>query len=114
MKVFKAENPGISTGINLIIQATEKLVIEKEILEHENKGVREALIKEKKRRKRDKAMKLFPKNEARQAMFFSPSKIATARTRQKELEAQKEQNRLDKKIEKERRAIEKKEKTRRT
>ena len=47
-------------------------------------------------------------------MFFSPSKVATARTRQEELEAQKEQDRLDKEIEKERRAIEKEEKTRRT
>ena len=43
--MLKVENPKISIGINLIIQATEKLVIEKEILEHENKGLKEALIK---------------------------------------------------------------------
>ena len=114
VKALKAKDLGISAGLDLIIRATEKLVIEKELLEHENKRLREALVGEKKRRKRGKAMDLFSKDEAGQAMFFSPSKVAAARTRQKESEAQKEQDKLDKEAEKERRAIEKEEKARRT
>ena len=47
-------------------------------------------------------------------MFFSPSEVAAARTRQQELEAQKEQDKLKKEAEKGRRAIEKEEKARRT
>ena len=59
MKALKVENPKININMNLIIQATEKLVIKKEILKHKNKGLKEALMKEKKRRKKGKTMKLF-------------------------------------------------------
>lgn len=92
----------------MIIRATEKLVIQKDILEHENRNLRNALIDKKKRRKKGKAMELFAKNEPGQAMFFSPGKIAAVRARQQELEAQKEQEKLAKEVEKERKAAEKK------
>ena len=106
IKALRAEDPDLGAGLDLIVRATEKLVIQKDLLEHENKGLRAALIGEKKRRKRGKAMELFTKGEPGQAMFFSPGKIAAVRTRQQELEAQKEQERLAKETEKERRAVE--------
>ena len=110
IKAARAEDPELAQGLDLIIRATEKLAIEKEILEHENQGLRVALIGEKKRRKRGKAMELFAKDEPGQAMFFSPGKIAAIRDRQQELEAQKEAERVAKEEEKRRRAIEKEEK----
>ena len=53
-------------------------------------------------------MELFGKDEPGQAMFFSPGKIAAIRIRQQELEARKDQERLAKEAEKERKAIERK------
>ena len=107
IKALRAEDPDLGAGIDLIIRATEKLVIQKDILEHENKGLRAALIGEKKRRKRGKNMGLSAKDEPGQAMFFSPGKIAAVRARQEKLEAQKEQEKLAKEAEKHRRAVEK-------
>ena len=108
------EDPELAQGLNLIVRATEKLAIQKEILEHENQGLRAALIGEKKRRKRGKAMELFVKDKPGQAMFFSPDKIAAVRERQQELETQKEAERLIKEVEKQRRAIERKCKAQKT
>jgi hypothetical protein len=98
IKAVRSETPEITMGLDLIIRATEKLAIKNDILEHENKGLRTALIDEKKRRKRGKPMGLFAKDEPGQAIFFSPAKITAVRTRQKELEAQKEQERLKKEV----------------
>ena len=50
-------------------------------------------------------MELFAKDEPGQAMFFSPGRIAAVRERQHELEAQKEAERLSKKVKKYCRAI---------
>ena len=110
IKTLKAGEPDLNQGLDLIIRAAEKLVIEKDILEHENKGLRTALVTEKKRRKRGKAMELFAKDEPGQAMFFSPGRIAAIRTRQQELEVQKEQERLAKEADKELKAIEREQK----
>ena len=110
IKAARAEDPELIQGLDLIIRATEKLAIEKEILQHENQGLRATLIDEKKRRKGGKAMELFAKDEPGQAMFFSPGKIAAVRERQQELEAQKETEKVAKEEEKRRRALAREEK----
>ena len=89
VKTIRSETTDINEGLDLIIRATEKLVIKNNILEHENKGLRNALIDEKKRRKKSKAMGLFSKDKPREAVFFSPAKIAAIRTRYEDLESQK-------------------------
>ena len=78
-------------------------------MEHHNKGLMEALIGEKKRRKRGKPMGLMDNIEPGQAMFFSPAKIAALRLQQEELEAKKEAERLTKEADKQRKKIEKQE-----
>ena len=55
-------------------------------------------------------MELFPKDEPGQAIFFSPNKIAAARQRQQEIDAQKEAEKLAKQEDKHRRAFEKEQK----
>ena len=114
IKAARMEDPELTQGLDLIVRATEKLAIQKEILEHENQGLRAALVGEKKRRKRGKAMELFAKDEPGQAMFFSPGRIAAVRERQHELEAQKEAERLSKEAEKHRRATERERKAHET
>ena len=114
IKAAKTEDPELAQSVDLIIHATEKLAIQKEILEHENQGLRAALISEKKKRKRGKTMELFAKNEPGQAMFFSPGKVAAVRERQQELKAQKEAERLAKEAEKHRRAMERERKAQET
>ena len=88
----------------------EKLVVEKDILQYQVDQLQGTIVDEKKRRKRGKNMGLFAKNEPKQAMFFSPSKIAAARTRQKELDTQKEEERLVKEVEKQCKVSEKEQK----
>ena len=106
IKAMQKTQGQLNEDVALLARACEKLVINNEILEHENGGLRQALQNEKKRRKRDKKMGLFPKDESGQAMFFSPAKIAAVRSHQEELEAQKEQERLDKELERRARVAE--------
>jgi len=98
------------SGLDLIIRATEKLVVKNDILEHENKGLRAALVDEKKRRKKGKAIGLFPKDKPGEAIFFSPAKIAAIRTRHEKLESQKAQEKLEKETERQNKAVEKEKK----
>ena len=88
----------------------EKLVVEKDILQHQVDQLRGTIVNEKKRRKRGKNMGLFIKNEPKQAMFFSPSKIAAARARQEELNTQKEEKKLAKEAEKQCKVFEREQK----
>ena len=106
IKAIQSETTDMTTELDLVIRASEKLAIRNEILEHEIKGLRTVLIDEKKRRKRGKPMGLFIKDEPGQAMFFSPAKIAAVRARQEELEAQREQEKLEKEVERQNRAVE--------
>lgn len=113
IKAFKMAKPksgDLDEGTDLMIRALEKFAIENDILKHENRGLQAALVGEKKRRKRGKAMELFAKDEPGQAIFFSPGRIAAAKARQSEREAQKEQEQLAKKADKERRVAEKEQK----
>ena len=107
IKAIRSETTDIAAGLDLIIRASEKLAIRNNILEHEIIGLRTALVDEKKRRKRGKPMGLWDKDEPGQAIFFSPAKIAAVRARQGELEAQKEQEKLKKELERQNKAVEK-------
>ena len=114
IKALKAQDLYTTEGMDLIIRGIKKLAVEKNILEHHNRGLMEALIGEKKRRKRGKPMGLMDDVEPGQPMFFSPAKIAAIRLQQEELEAEKEAERLTKEADKQHRAIKKQEKAQKT
>ena len=89
IKALKEENPTLNFGINLIIHGMEKFIIEKNILQYQVDQLQEIIVNEKKQQKWNKNISLFIKNELEQIMFFFPSKIAVAKTRQKKLNTQK-------------------------
>jgi hypothetical protein len=62
---------------------------------HQNKALHKALISEKKRQKQGKAMGLFDKDNPGEAQFFSPSKVEAVQQRARDMEAQKEQERIE-------------------
>jgi hypothetical protein len=71
----------------ILVRAGEKLAIENKILRQENEGLRDAIFKEKRKRKRGKALNFHEKGEqAGQALFFSPAKVTRARERAVALE----------------------------
>lgn len=112
VKAIMREEAAVSNGIGNLIRAAEKLSVENEILRHENKGLRETVIGEKKRRKRGHAMGLIDKDHPGQAQFFSPSKVALARAKAAEIEEEKEAARVRAQEEKVRKQIEREEKAR--
>ena len=63
VKAVRAKDFDLGAGIDLITRATEKLAIEKNILQHEVNQLRRTLVHEKNHRKRGKKIKLFAKNE---------------------------------------------------
>lgn len=68
-------------------QTIHAISVQKQLLQHENNKLKEALINEKKRRQRGKALLLQPpKNYDGGAVFWSPSKVEAARQRQKQKE----------------------------
>jgi hypothetical protein len=85
-----------------LFRVGEKLAVELEIVQHENRGLRQAIIHEKKKRKRGKAMNLYdPDENEGQALFFSSAKIARVRQRNadaEQAEHQRKQNASDKKL----------------
>ena len=105
-KALKKADMEMAAGIELIVRAAEKISIQKELLEHENIGLRNALILEQKRRKRGKKMGILDPEEPGQAVFASPGKIATIRANRIEEEAQKAAAEEEKEREKEAKAAE--------
>ena len=105
-KAMRAQGE-LAAEMDMIFRAGQKLATKVDLLEHENAGLREALIKEKGRRKRSKPMGLRGKDEAGQAVFFSPARIAAVRAEKERLEAQKEQEQQAKELKKQEQAIEK-------
>ena len=95
----------------VLLRAGEKLATDNELLRHENRGLRNAIVHEKKKRKRGKAMHFLDEGEIEgQALFFSPAKIARVRQRHRdaeEAEQQRKQTADDRKLQ---RAIERAEK----
>ena len=73
-------------------QAFHQISTQKALLEHEVKGLREALVNERKRRKRGKALLLEePEEYHGGAVFWSPRKVKEARDRQQLKEREEEQ-----------------------
>jgi hypothetical protein len=107
LKAIQRDKLDITAGLELIARASEKLAIKAELMDHENKGLREALIDEKKRRKKSKAMGLLAKDEPGQGMFFSPAKIASVRAHIAAEEASKEQEKVARQIQLQEKAKEK-------
>ena len=66
----------------ILLHVGEKFAADRDIIRHENIGLRKAVLYEKKKRKRGKAMHLYDEGETEgQARFFSPTKVARARER---------------------------------
>ena len=103
-RAIRAEGE-MAAEVNIILRASQKLATRAELLEHENTGLRQALIDEKGRRKRGKAMGLNGRDEAGQAIFYSPAKIAAVRAEHEELRAQKEQEKREKEAKKQEQAL---------
>ena len=65
-----------------LLHAGEKLATKADIAQHEVNGLRKAIVHEKKKRKRGKAMHLWEEDENQnQGRFFSPAKIGRLRER---------------------------------
>jgi hypothetical protein len=78
-------------------RAFHQISVQKSLLTHEAQGLREALINEKTRRKRGKALPLQADEEYHsRAVFWSPSKVKDARYRLHQQELKEEQQRLQK------------------
>jgi DDE superfamily endonuclease len=86
----------------VLLRAGEKLAANLDIVRHENVGLRKAVIHERKKRKRGKAMHLYDEGETEgQGRFFSPTKIARIRERTAAAEEAQRQHQLaasDKKL----------------
>ncbi|OWT42561.1 DDE superfamily endonuclease, CENP-B-like protein [Pochonia chlamydosporia 170] len=80
----------------------ESLQSEVDLLRYENQGLRETIIQEKKRRQRDKALKdlLFDRTDPNAAQVFSPAKVAQARVKKAEIDAQRKEEALKKEAQK--------------
>ena len=101
IKAAKQASEAFTKEMDLVVRAAEKLSIKNEILEHENAGLRGALIQEQKRRKRGKKMGILSKEQPGQAMFASPAKIAAIRAQKETEEVQKAAAEEEKEREKE-------------
>jgi hypothetical protein len=66
----------------ILLHAGEKLAADLDIAQHEFIGLQKAVLQEKKKRKRGKAMHLYNEGDAEgQGRFFSPTKIGRIRER---------------------------------
>jgi hypothetical protein len=104
-------------AVQKLTKATERLAIALEISNHENAGLKEALIEYNHRKKRGKPMKLLDPDKPGQAQIFSPRKIRIIREKQQTIETQEAQRHaesadiaLQKDIKKQERLREKEEK----
>jgi hypothetical protein len=70
----------------ILVRAGEKLISKNKILRKENEGLQGATFKEKRKRKRGKALDFYESEQAGQALFFSPAKVTRARERAAALE----------------------------
>jgi hypothetical protein len=64
-----------------LLRAGEKLAADRDIIQHENIGLRKAVLHEKKKRKRGKAIHYDEGETEGQGRFFSPAKITRIRER---------------------------------
>ncbi|EED15654.1 conserved hypothetical protein [Talaromyces stipitatus ATCC 10500] len=64
----------LTQATKLVMKAAQKLIIQNEILEHQYKGLVNALVNEKNRQRRGRPLGLIDKENPGEAQFFSPSK----------------------------------------
>jgi regulator of replication initiation timing len=77
----------INNETAILIRADETLIAENKILRIENEDLRGTIFKEKRKKKRDKSLNFYKKNEQKdQILFFNFAKIARARERAAALE----------------------------
>src|SRR6266536_765187 len=70
----------IDNDAAVLVRAGEKLAAENKILRRKNKGLRGAIFKEKRKRKRKKTLNFYNEGEQEgQALFFNSAKVARAR-----------------------------------
>jgi hypothetical protein len=79
----RLQNEGkIHPDAAVLLRAGEKLAADRDIIRHENVGLRKAVLHEKKKRKRGKAIYLYDEGETEgQGRFYSPAKVGRARER---------------------------------
>jgi hypothetical protein len=71
----------------ILMRGSEKLTAKNKILRKEIEGLRQAVFKEKRKRKRGKALNFHKEGEQKgQALFFSPAKVTRVRERATALE----------------------------
>jgi hypothetical protein len=87
MKAYKTEP---EKAKEMIFRAAERLAIQHEIDVHENKGLRNALVKEKQKRKRGRKLNLLGEDNSG-PQLFSPGRVQAARAYQAEKQAVEEQ-----------------------
>ncbi|KJZ68909.1 hypothetical protein HIM_11695 [Hirsutella minnesotensis 3608] len=73
----------MDSRVTALSRASEKLATQYELVQHQNRGLQEALKLAHKKGKRRKALGLFnPEESGGQPVFFSPAKVELARRRQ--------------------------------
>jgi hypothetical protein len=89
-----------------LVNTIESLQAQVEILQHENKGLRQTIHLEKTRRQRGKPLKhvLFDIEDANEAIIYSPAKIARARERMAGIDREEQDRALQKEVQKAARA----------
>jgi hypothetical protein len=93
-----AVNVGGSSEAKKLSRTVHSIAVQKQLLQHENEGLRAALNNEKRRRKRGKPLPFDQINEGGGgAVFWSPSSVQKARERLQQKEADEEQLQLQKK-----------------
>ncbi|EED11969.1 conserved hypothetical protein [Talaromyces stipitatus ATCC 10500] len=90
-----SEKSDLSEATQLALKALQKYAVQNEILEHQQQGLVDALIGEKKRQKRGRPLGLIDKDNPGEAQFFSPGRIEAARQQIQNIELQKEQGKIE-------------------
>ncbi|EED21380.1 pogo transposable element, putative [Talaromyces stipitatus ATCC 10500] len=95
LKAIRQEKSDLSEATQLALKALQKYAVQNEILEHQQQGLVDALIGEKKRQKRGRPLGLINKDNPGEAQFFSPGRIEAARQQIQNIELQKEQGKIE-------------------
>jgi hypothetical protein len=97
VKSIRKEKSVVSAKVDLLIVSMERMVLQNELLQHDNTFLNRTLIEERKRRQRGKPAGLISSEEAKYGQIWSPTKIGLRRA---EIDTQ-EQKKVFKKLQKE-------------
>lgn len=95
---------------DLLERAVLRLAVQREIISHENRGLRGAITQEKQRRQRGKRLNLVGDEEDGKAQFFSPRRILAAKAYQNNKQQAEEENKLQRTQRKELAAVKRQQK----